>query len=153
MRAITLALGGTLALSTGLVVACPDGDHAHEIVRRADPSVPLTPPSRPLVWGDVNIIHTTDSHGWLLGHQKPSFPEPNYRCVSLTYSWSARLPYTNEYGHVLSGDLGDFASFVAHMKDIAEVGSRIIELSEMATYMRLLPGLGEGRRLAVGRHW
>ncbi|KAF8260660.1 Metallo-dependent phosphatase-like protein, partial [Lactarius quietus] len=54
------------------------------------------PASRPLVWGDVNIIHTTDTHGWLLGHQKPSFPEPNY-----------------------SGDFGDFASFVAHMKKIA----------------------------------
>ncbi|PIL33613.1 hypothetical protein GSI_04236 [Ganoderma sinense ZZ0214-1] len=51
---------------------------------------------RPLVWGDVNIIHTTDSHGWLLGHQKTSFPEPNY-----------------------SGDLGDFASFVTHMKELA----------------------------------
>jgi 2',3'-cyclic-nucleotide 2'-phosphodiesterase (5'-nucleotidase family) len=149
MRSITLALGGTLALSVGLAVACPDGDHAHEIMRRADPSVPLTPPSRPLVWGDVNIIHTTDSHGWLLGHQKTSFPEPNYRCVSLIHSWSAHLPYTNEYEHVLSGDFGDFASFVAHMKDIAKVGSRIIGLRESTTYMRL----GEGRRLVVGGHW
>ncbi|KAI0061923.1 hypothetical protein BV25DRAFT_715601 [Artomyces pyxidatus] len=85
------------------VAACADGhdDHASEAhmhlpQKRAYPSVPLTPPSRPLVWGDVNIIHTTDSHGWLLGHQKPSFPEPNY-----------------------SGDFGDFASFVSHMKEIA----------------------------------
>ncbi|KAH9981544.1 Metallo-dependent phosphatase-like protein [Russula compacta] len=94
MRSISLALlGGALALSTGFVAACPDGGHA----RRAEPPVPLTPPSRELVWGDVNIIHTTDSHGWLLGHQKTSFPEPNY-----------------------SGDFGDFASFVAHMKKIAE---------------------------------
>jgi 2',3'-cyclic-nucleotide 2'-phosphodiesterase (5'-nucleotidase family) len=92
MRAITLALGGTLALSTGLAVACPDGDHAHahEAVRRAEPSVPLTPPSVPLVWGDVNIIHTTDSHGWLLGHQKASFPEPNYRFVSGLFLLSGR---------------------------------------------------------------
>ncbi|KAF8733290.1 hypothetical protein AX14_003932 [Amanita brunnescens Koide BX004] len=59
--------------------------------RRSVPS--LMSPSRPLQWGDVNIIHTTDTHGWLLGHQKSSFPEPNY-----------------------SGDLGDFFSFVAHMK-------------------------------------
>ena len=75
-------LGGALALSTGLVAACPDshgGYATHEHVRRAEPSAPLTPPSRELVWGDVNIIHTTDSHGWLLGHQKASFPEPNYR--------------------------------------------------------------------------
>ncbi|KAH9935240.1 Metallo-dependent phosphatase-like protein, partial [Epithele typhae] len=71
-------------------------DHAHEHSRRAFPSTQLTPPSRPLVWGDLNVIHTTDSHGWLLGHQKTSFPEPNY-----------------------SGDLGDFSSFVGHMKQLA----------------------------------
>ncbi|KAK0238635.1 Metallo-dependent phosphatase-like protein [Armillaria nabsnona] len=77
--------------------ACADGDgHVHEHPRRANPSSLLTPPTRPLEWGDINIIHTTDSHGWLLGHQKASFPEPNY-----------------------SGDLGDFASFVSHMKEIA----------------------------------
>ncbi|KAI0031972.1 Metallo-dependent phosphatase-like protein [Vararia minispora EC-137] len=91
------------AAAAALVAACPDGhDHEHDarephVHRRAFPSAPLTPPSRPLQWGDVNIIHTTDSHGWLLGHQKASFPEPNY-----------------------SADFGDFASFVTHMKAIAE---------------------------------
>ncbi|EGO00572.1 hypothetical protein SERLA73DRAFT_166873 [Serpula lacrymans var. lacrymans S7.3] len=49
-----------------------------------------------VILGDFNVIHTTDTHGWLLGHQKLSFPEPDY-----------------------SGDLGDFSSFVAHMKQIA----------------------------------
>ncbi|KAI0369047.1 hypothetical protein BV20DRAFT_424119 [Pilatotrama ljubarskyi] len=90
---LALALAGVAAR------ACPgeEHDHAHEHSRRAFPQTHLTPPSRPLEWGDVNIIHTTDSHGWLLGHQKASFPEPNY-----------------------SGDFGDFASFVAHMKQIAE---------------------------------
>jgi len=87
-----------LVASSTIVLSCPEGehDHAHEHTRRAFPSAPLTPPSSPLVWGDLNVIHTTDSHGWLLGHQKASFPEPNY-----------------------SGDFGDFASFVAHMKQIA----------------------------------
>ncbi|KAF9269445.1 hypothetical protein L218DRAFT_1029835 [Marasmius fiardii PR-910] len=65
------------------VNACGDG-HDHG----AGQGPVLTPPSRPLDWGDINILHTTDTHGWLLGHQKTSFPEPNY-----------------------SGDLGDFASF------------------------------------------
>ncbi|KAK0189115.1 Metallo-dependent phosphatase-like protein [Armillaria mellea] len=83
--------------ATSVAWACADGDrHVHEHPRRANPSSPLTPPTRPLEWGDINIIHTTDTHGWLLGHQKASFPEPNY-----------------------SGDLGDFASFVTHMKEIA----------------------------------
>lgn len=58
---------------------------------RLVPSSPLTPPSRPLQWGDVNIIHTTDTHGWLLGHQKHAFPEPNYRCALI--SDSARRVY------------------------------------------------------------
>lgn len=98
-----LALGFSLCSFLVLTYACGDDhahDHAHERTRRAQPGVgaTITPPSRPLVWGDLNVIHTTDSHGWLLGHQKASAPEPNY-----------------------SGDFGDFASFVTHMKQIAEV--------------------------------
>ncbi|KAJ7634954.1 Metallo-dependent phosphatase-like protein [Roridomyces roridus] len=82
----------------GIALACGD-DHTHthtHVQKREFPSAPLTPPSRPLQWGSLNVIHTTDSHGWLLGHQHASFPEPNY-----------------------SGDFGDFASFVAHMKELA----------------------------------
>ncbi|KAK0189116.1 Metallo-dependent phosphatase-like protein [Armillaria mellea] len=97
--ATTIMLAQFLAVFAVISVAwaCADGDgHVHEHPRRANPSSPLTPPTRPLEWGDINIIHTTDTHGWLLGHQKASFPEPNY-----------------------SGDLGDFASFVTHMKEIA----------------------------------
>ncbi|KAA1477516.1 hypothetical protein DENSPDRAFT_885166 [Dentipellis sp. KUC8613] len=92
------ALVAVLSVLKASLVArgCGDGPaHAH-LGRRAAPLQPLPTPARPLVWGDVNVIHTTDSHGWLLGHQKASWPEPNY-----------------------SADLGDFASFVAHMKDLA----------------------------------
>ncbi|KAG1808450.1 Metallo-dependent phosphatase-like protein [Suillus subaureus] len=72
-------------------------DHVQEYMGiREQPRVPLRPPHRPLIWGDLNIIHTTDTHGWLLGHQKLSWAEPYY-----------------------SGDLGDFSSFVTHMKRIA----------------------------------
>jgi 2',3'-cyclic-nucleotide 2'-phosphodiesterase (5'-nucleotidase family) len=71
----------------GLAVACADHElnardphaHAHVHEKREYPQFPLTPPSRPLVWSDFNVIHTTDTHGWLLGHQKSSWPEPNYR--------------------------------------------------------------------------
>lgn len=78
-------LTSLLALSLAALAAraCPGeehGDsHAHVHERRAYPQTHLTPPSRALDWSDVNVIHTTDSHGWLLGHQKTSFPEPNYR--------------------------------------------------------------------------
>lgn len=62
-----------------IAAACPDGEHGHSHARRAAPTGPITPPTRPLVWGDLNVIHTTDTHGWLLGHQHMSPPEPNYR--------------------------------------------------------------------------
>lgn len=77
------------------VLACGGHDHSH--AQRAYPPTKLRPPTRPLDWGDFNVLHTTDTHGWLLGHQKESWPEPNY-----------------------SGDLGDLASFLVHMKRIAE---------------------------------
>ena len=32
------------------------------------------PPKGPLAWGQLNFIHTTDTHGWLEGHLK----EENY---------------------------------------------------------------------------
>ena len=81
-----MQLTSLLALSLAALAAraCPGDEHGHDHAdhdhaKRAFPQAALSPPSRPLVWGDVNVIHTTDSHGWLLGHQKTSFPEPNYR--------------------------------------------------------------------------
>ena len=86
-----MLLTTTIILQVSLlavVLACRDSahgkrtDHDHHDNVHSTKAVP-TPslPTRPLQWGDVNIIHTTDSHGWMLGHQKSSFPEPNYRCV------------------------------------------------------------------------
>lgn len=72
---------GPLVLFFVLVYGCKDEpSHGHGHPRRLPPSTKVVPPTRPLEWGDVNFIHTTDTHGWLLGHQKKSFPEPNYRC-------------------------------------------------------------------------
>ncbi|KAJ7074295.1 Metallo-dependent phosphatase-like protein [Mycena amicta] len=93
---VTLAIVGFAAACGNDHLHARDG-HDHSHAKREFPTARLTPPSRPLEWKSLQILHTTDSHGWLLGHQKTSFPEPNY-----------------------SGDLGDFASFVAHMKEIAE---------------------------------
>ncbi|KAG1851331.1 5'-nucleotidase [Suillus subalutaceus] len=99
-----MILPAAILLGLALRGAACTGDHLHardtygheHLGKREYPQVPITPPYRPLVWGDFNVIHTTDTHGWLLGHQKLTFPEPDY-----------------------SGDLGDFASFVTHMKKIA----------------------------------
>lgn len=57
-------------------------------------------PYRELEWGQLNIIHTTDTHGWLLGHQRE---EPSF-----------------------SGDWGDLYSFVIRMK--AEAKRRGVDL-------------------------
>ncbi|KAB8527821.1 hypothetical protein FH972_025472 [Carpinus fangiana] len=51
-----------------------------------------TKPKGPLEWGQVNFLHTTDTHGWLEGHLK----EKNY-----------------------GADWGDFASFTKNMKQRA----------------------------------
>ena len=54
-------------------------------------------PTRPLEWKDINFLSTSDTHGWLLGHQHATWPEPNY-----------------------SGDFGAYASFATHLHDIAD---------------------------------
>ncbi|WVQ83059.1 hypothetical protein IAT38_005197 [Cryptococcus sp. DSM 104549] len=60
-------------------------------------AIELPLPTRQLEWKDVNFLSTSDTHGWLLGHQHATWPEPNY-----------------------SGDFGSMASFVTHMRAIAE---------------------------------
>lgn len=76
---------------------CPGLDHQQGLAARSSryatqPS-PGTALLRKLTWGDVNIVHTTDIHGWYQGHLHDSEPEPNY-----------------------SGDFGDFYSFVSHLR-------------------------------------
>ncbi|OCK79951.1 hypothetical protein K432DRAFT_298685 [Lepidopterella palustris CBS 459.81] len=51
-----------------------------------------TQPKGPLEWGQINFLHTTDTHGWLEGHIK----EQNY-----------------------GADWGDYVSFTKHMKQKA----------------------------------
>ncbi|KAH6643563.1 Metallo-dependent phosphatase-like protein [Boeremia exigua] len=51
-----------------------------------------TGPRAPLEWGQINFLHTTDTHGWLEGHIK----EQNY-----------------------GADWGDYVSFTRHMKQKA----------------------------------
>ncbi|KAJ7506643.1 Metallo-dependent phosphatase-like protein [Mycena galericulata] len=85
-----------MRLTTGFFFGAFSFASASQWPVRLSDSKTISPPSRPLVWGDINIISTTDTHGWLLGHEKQSAPEPNY-----------------------SGTWGDYAAFVRHMKELA----------------------------------
>ncbi|KAG0289228.1 hypothetical protein BGZ98_003930, partial [Dissophora globulifera] len=55
-----------LALLPLLAVAAA---HVEQIERRSQPGAPQPTPVdlRPLEWGDLNVISTTDTHGWLAG--------------------------------------------------------------------------------------
>ncbi|KAE8254751.1 hypothetical protein A4X13_0g3292 [Tilletia indica] len=93
------SLFAILSLALG-ALACPGVDHGNGVRPRSQRGA--TQPSggtsliRPLTWGDVVVLSTTDIHGWYQGHLKASDPEPNF-----------------------SGDWGDFASFVSHMRTAA----------------------------------
>jgi hypothetical protein len=61
----------------------------------AQPSAPepVAAPLRDLQWGQLNVLHTSDTHGWLGGHlEQPSF----------------------------SADWGDYISFAKHLRDKAD---------------------------------
>lgn len=88
-----------LALSASAVLACEGGCYGAPTsdivltrhVRRMQPDAQnaTTGPRGPLEWGQINFLHTTDTHGWLEGHIK----ERNY-----------------------GADWGDYASFVKGMR-------------------------------------
>ncbi|KAL4745698.1 hypothetical protein BDW72DRAFT_211111 [Aspergillus terricola var. indicus] len=63
------------------------------------PSAPdfVAVPLRGLKWGQINFLHTTDTHGWLAGH----LSEPSY-----------------------SADWGDYVSFATRMRELAEAEGR-----------------------------
>lgn len=95
---------GVLAVTIASAWAC-EGDHScygplqddvvlTRNVRRMQPDAQnaTTMPKGPLEWGQINFLHTTDTHGWLEGHIK----EQNY-----------------------GADWGDFVSFTKHMKQKA----------------------------------
>lgn len=63
-------------------------------------SKPLASNKRPLKYGDLNFLHTTDTHGWYSGHRNQK---------------------------VYDADWGDFVSFGAHMREIlAENGQDLL---------------------------
>jgi 2',3'-cyclic-nucleotide 2'-phosphodiesterase (5'-nucleotidase family) len=98
MHFLSLSVVATLAASAA---AC-EGDHScygplrddvvlTRNVRRMQPDAQntTTQSKAPLEWGQINFLHTTDTHGWLEGHIK----EKNY-----------------------GADWGDYVSFTKGMK-------------------------------------
>ncbi|KAE8377692.1 Metallo-dependent phosphatase-like protein [Aspergillus bertholletiae] len=63
------------------------------IARQPSAPEPITAPLRDLKWGQLNFLHTTDTHGWLAGHLQ----EASY-----------------------SADWGDYVSFATRMREKAE---------------------------------
>lgn len=86
-----------LLASSSCSFACDDCTGQQDVIQtrnvrpRSQPGVPqaLNGPSGPLSWGQINFLHTTDTHGWLEGHLK----QQNY-----------------------GADWGDFVSFSKYMK-------------------------------------
>ncbi|KKK18509.1 hypothetical protein P175DRAFT_0498882 [Aspergillus ochraceoroseus IBT 24754] len=68
---------------------------AFSTVQAVQPSAPdpIAVPLRDLKWGQLNFLHTTDTHGWLAGHLQ----EPSY-----------------------SADWGDYVSFATRMREKAD---------------------------------
>lgn len=100
-RTIVGILGAaSLAFSTPLGLADPSQPIPTPL-GPADPRHPIPTPTRNLAWGDVNVLHTTDIHGWALGHSKAVYPER---------SWS--------------GTFGDFYSFLHHMRAKAKAKNK-----------------------------
>ncbi|GAA5843361.1 hypothetical protein JCM9279_002078 [Rhodotorula babjevae] len=100
MRLHTTAFAATLATSSPLLALAaavqlpfPSSADTSRPLQQPDSIPPVDYPYRQLPWGDVNVLATTDTHGWLLGHQR------------------------NESS--FSGDWGDYYSFVQRMKDEA----------------------------------
>lgn len=95
----TLALG--VAPLIPIAIACDGcyGSQSRDITltrhrprMQPDAQTAVALPRGPLEWGQINFLHTTDTHGWLEGHLK----EQNY-----------------------GADWGDFVSFVKHINQTA----------------------------------
>ncbi|KAK6330682.1 hypothetical protein TWF718_002880 [Orbilia javanica] len=95
LRSLVLGLGLS---STALACGGCTGTGDVEMVRRArliqprmqpDAIPATTGPKGPLPWGQLTFAHTSDTHGWLMGHVK----EENY-----------------------GADWGDYVSFIRHMR-------------------------------------
>lgn len=65
------------------ILACEDchGEHVRNVPRmQPDAQNATVAPRGPLAWGQLNFLHTTDTHGWLEGY----ISLKRDKCTSLT---------------------------------------------------------------------
>jgi 2',3'-cyclic-nucleotide 2'-phosphodiesterase (5'-nucleotidase family) len=101
MRVGTSVWASALLALSAPVLACESCEHPEQDVvmtrnvRRMQPDAQNSSavPRGPLAWGQLNFLHTTDTHGWLEGHIR----EQNY-----------------------GADWGDYVSFVKQMRKKAK---------------------------------
>ncbi|KAI1170128.1 Metallo-dependent phosphatase-like protein [Nemania sp. FL0916] len=88
--ALGLALAPTTLACEGCYAPRSHVEHVRHVKRMQPDALNATyGPTRPLEWGQLNFMHTTDTHGWLEGHLK----EKNY-----------------------GADWGDFATLALHFQ-------------------------------------
>lgn len=56
-----------------------------------------TGPRGPLEWGQINFIHTTDTHGWLEGHLKEQNYHADISNILKEYSLFQLIPELRYY--------------------------------------------------------
>ncbi len=91
---LSVLLSATAAFACDSCYGPADYDVHTRLVRRQQPEAlnATNGPRAPLEWGQLNFLHTTDTHGWLEGHLK----EQNY-----------------------GADWGDYVTFTRRMKQKA----------------------------------
>ncbi|MCJ1358997.1 MAG: hypothetical protein MMC33_008997 [Icmadophila ericetorum] len=98
LNCLSLLALAALALSCDSCYG-PRDDSIHvRNVKRMQPGVPNATalPRGPLAWGQLNFLHTTDTHGWLEGHLK----EANYGA-----DWGDFVSFSRHFQH-MAGNLG-----------------------------------------------
>ncbi|KAI1139065.1 Metallo-dependent phosphatase-like protein [Hypoxylon sp. FL0543] len=134
----TQVLGVLVLIRTSLACSdCFDSDgrveHVRHVRRMQPGAINATyGPTRALEWGQLNFLHTTDTHGWLEGHLK----EGNYGA-----DWGDFVTFSTHFKHqagnmgvdlllVDTGDLHDGAGLSDATTPDGEISMRVFDQVE-----------------------
>ncbi|KAI0379842.1 Metallo-dependent phosphatase-like protein [Hypomontagnella monticulosa] len=132
------ALGIACSVRTSLACSSCYGptnhvEHVRHVKRMQPDAINATyGPTRALEWGQLNFLHTTDTHGWLEGHLK----EGNYGA-----DWGDFVSFTTRFKHqagnmgvdllvVDTGDLHDGAGLSDATTPDAEISMKVFDKVE-----------------------